>query len=101
LHNYIILLLFLFFRIECLPDDKYLRFNIIKCLCKLNSNMLWKNVLNIIIKTESSLRDRKFFHNSKAYRIKQRVVQLLLIVACDKQHEVLIIIIQKCIITNN
>lgn len=63
--------------------------------------MLWKNVLNMIIETESSLRDRKFFHNSKAYRIKQRVVQVLLIVACDKQHEVLIIIIQKYIITIN
>ncbi|XP_026813113.1 uncharacterized protein LOC113553786 isoform X2 [Rhopalosiphum maidis] len=73
--------------IECLPDDKYLRFKTIKYLYKLNSNILWKNVLDIIIKTESSLRDRKFFHNSKAYRIKQRVVQVLLIVACDKQHE--------------
>ncbi|CAI6364590.1 unnamed protein product [Macrosiphum euphorbiae] len=73
--------------IECLPDDKYLRFSTIKCLYKLNSNILWRNVLNIIIKTESSLRDRKFFHNSKAYRLKQRVVQVLLIVACDKQHE--------------
>jgi len=88
-----------FFRIECLPDDKYLRFSTIKCLYKLNSNILWRNVLNIIIKTESSLRDRKFFHNSKAYRLKQRVVQVLLIVACDKQHEVLTI--QKYIIINN
>lgn len=50
--------------------------------------MLWKNVLKIIVKTESSLRDRKFFHNSKAYRIKQRAVQILLMVACDKQQKV-------------
>lgn len=76
--------------IECLPDDKYLRFNTIKYLYKLNSIMLWKNVLGIIIETESSLRDRKFFHNSKAYRLKQRVVQVLLILACDKQHELFI-----------
>lgn len=59
--------------------------------------MLWRNVINIIIKNESSLRDRKFFHNSKAYRLKQRVVQVLLIVACDKQHEVIIILNYKII----
>lgn len=73
-----------------MPDDRYLRFKAIKCLYKLNSNILWKNVLNIIITTESSLRDRKFFHNSKAYHIKQKVVQVLLIIACDKQHRVCI-----------
>jgi len=79
---------YLFYRIECLPDDKYLRFNTIKCLYKINSNMLWKNVLKITIKIESSLRDRKFFHNSKAYRLKQRIVQVLLMIACDKQLKV-------------
>lgn len=75
-----------------MPDDRYLRFKTIKCLHKLNSNILWKNVINIIIRSESSLRDRKFFHNSKAYRIKQRVVQVLLIIACNKQHKVHIIL---------
>lgn len=78
----------IYYRIESLPDDKYLRFNTIKYLYKLNSFVLWKNVLTIIIKTEISLRDRKFFHNSKAYRIKQRVVQVLLMIACDKQNKV-------------
>lgn len=77
-----------FYRIESLPDDKYLRFNTIKSLNKINSNTLWKNVLDTIIRTETSLRDRKYFHNSKAYRIKQRVVHILLIIACNKQHEV-------------
>ncbi|VVC45484.1 Alpha/beta knot methyltransferases,tRNA/rRNA methyltransferase, SpoU type,Armadillo-like helical,tRNA [Cinara cedri] len=75
---------------ECLANDRYLRFSTIKFVYKLNSNILWKNILNLIVKTESSLRDRKFFHNSKAHRIKQRVVQVLLIVACDKNHEPLI-----------
>lgn len=50
--------------------------------------MLWRNVLSIIITTEISLRDRKFFHNSKAYRIKQRAVHVLLMIACDKQYKV-------------
>lgn len=86
----------MFYRIECLADDRYLRFNTVKCLYKLNSIMLWKNVLNIIIKRESLLKDRKFFHNSKAHRIKQRIVQVLLIVACDKHHEVC-----TCLLTLN
>jgi hypothetical protein len=71
-----------------LPDDRYLRFYTIQYLYKLNSNDLWKNVLTILIKTEISSRDRKFFHNSKAYRIKQRVVQVLLMIACDNQYKV-------------
>ncbi|XP_025411148.1 probable methyltransferase TARBP1 isoform X2 [Sipha flava] len=73
--------------VESLPDDRYLRFYTIQYLYKLNSNDLWKNVLTILIKTEISSRDRKFFHNSKAYRIKQRVVQVLLMIACDNQYK--------------
>lgn len=71
-----------------MPDDRCLRFSAIKYLHEHDSGVLWKNVLHFIVKTELSLRDRKYFHNSKAYRVKQRAVQVLLIVACDIWHEV-------------
>lgn len=76
-----------------MPDDRFLRFSAMKYLYlhKLNSTALWKSVLNAIVQIELSLRDRKYFHNSKAYRIKQRAVQILLIVACNKQLKVFVV----------
>ncbi|XP_050428681.1 uncharacterized protein LOC126838365 [Adelges cooleyi] len=68
-----------------IPDDRRLRFNTIKCLFKINCNQMWNDVINIVIQLETSLRDRKYFHNSKAYKIKQRISQFLLIAVSNNQ----------------
>lgn len=88
---------YLLYRTECLPDDRCLRFSAIKYLHMHDSRVLWKTVLRFIVKIESSSQDRKYFHNSKAHHIKQRVVQVLLIVACDVWHEVCFEVINNII----